>query len=174
MKRIIFEVLLFLGLAGAGAFGFFAWQKGAQSAAQITELSTKAEEADKKLEETSSELEQAKKDLEAKAPLVAQALQLEALREALSNGQTLSDLEAAYKKEKALSPERQAGLGAIRMLTKGGEDPSTVEAFRKALDTADWGSRRKLICAAQKALASAGQEVKVLSECLPEGMSKMP
>jgi carbonic anhydrase len=171
MKRIIFEVLLVLGLGGAGAFGFFTFQKEKASSTQLAELTQQTEGSGKKLEELTAELEKAQKEV---PPLQSKALQLEALREALVNGETLRDLEAAYKKEKTLSPERLAGLGALRLLTKGGEDPATVEAFQKALNASDWGSRRNLICASQKALASAGQEVKVLSECLPTGVSKMP
>ncbi len=171
MKRIIFEVLLVLGLAGAGAFGFMAHRSGAENAARLAEVTTQAEDSGKKAEETAAELDKLQKEL---PPLQAKSLQLEALREALANGQTLADLENAYKKEKSLSPERQAGLGALRLLTKGGEDPATIDAFKKTLDASDWGSRRNLICAAQKALASAGQDVKVLSECLPAGVSKMP
>ncbi len=175
MKRIILEVLLVLGLAGAGAFGFFAHKSGSANAAKVAELTEQTEAAGKKLEATEAELGKAQEQLKtAVPPLQAKALQLEALREALANGQTLTDLEAAYKKEKTLSPERQAGLGALRLLTKGDSDPGMIDAFKKALDAADWGSRRKLICAAQKALASAGQDVKVLSECLPEGVDKMP
>jgi len=171
MKRIIFEILLVLGLGGAGAFGFLTFQKEKASATQLAELTEQTEGSGKKLEELSAELEKAQKEM---PPLQSKALQLEALREALVNGETLRDLEAAYKKEKTLSPERLAGLGALRLLTKGGEDPATVEAFQKALNASDWGSRRNLICASQKALASSGQEVKVLSECLPTGVSKMP
>jgi carbonic anhydrase len=33
----------------------------------------------------------------------------------------------------------------------------------------DWKAQQKVICAAQNALAAAGQKVKVMSECLPEG-----
>lgn len=171
MKRIIFEVLLVLGLGGAGAFGFLTFQKEKVSAAQLAELTQKTEGSDKKLEQATAELDKAQKDM---PPLQSKVLQLEALREALVNGETLRDLEAAYKKEKTLSPERLAGLGALRLLTKGGDDPDTVEAFQKALNASDWGSRRNLICASQKALASVGKEAKVLSECLPTGVSKMP
>ena len=171
MKRIIFEILLVLGLGGAGAFGFVTFQKEKASTTQLAQLTEQTEGSGKKLEELTAELEKAQKEV---PPLQSKALQLEALREALVNGEALRDLEAAYKKEKTLSPERLAGLGALRLLTKGGEDPATVEAFQKALNASDWGSRRNLICASQKALASAGQDVKVLSECLPTGVSKMP
>jgi carbonic anhydrase len=51
------------------------------------------------------------------------------------------------------------------MLTKGSEDPETVEAYQKALAMGDLSTRLKSICAAQKALVTAGQKVKVLSEC---------
>jgi hypothetical protein len=112
MKRIIFEVLLVLGLGGAGAFGFFTFQKEKASATQLAELTEQTEGSGKKLEELTAELEQAQKEV---LPLKSKALQLEALREALVNGETLRDLEAVYKKEKTLSPERLAGLGALRL-----------------------------------------------------------
>jgi carbonic anhydrase len=53
----------------------------------------------------------------------------------------------------------------VRLLTKGGADPMATDAFKKALDTADWGTRKAVICAAQNALASSGQKVEVLSSC---------
>jgi len=96
------------------------------------------------------------------------ANQLEAVKAALANGSTLSDLESAYKKEKSLSAERQVGLGAIRMLTKGAEDPATLEAFRKALQMSELGDRKNTICAAQLGLLAAGEKVKVMSDCLPK------
>jgi len=91
--------------------------------------------------------------------------ELDAVKAALASGETLKDLEAAYKKEKSLSAERQVGLGALRLLTNGSKDPATIEAFRKALVIADWGSRKKVICAAQIALATAGEKVNVLDDC---------
>ena len=96
MKRILFELILILGLAGAGTFGYLTYQRGTASATQLAELTQQNEEASKKLEEASAELEKLQKAL---PPLQAKALQLEALREALANGQTLADLEAAYRKE---------------------------------------------------------------------------
>jgi carbonic anhydrase len=59
-------------------------------------------------------------------------------------------------------------LGALRLLTKGAEDPETISAFQKALEMAEWSSRLKSICAAQNALAAAGQKVKVLADCAAE------
>jgi carbonic anhydrase len=77
-------------------------------------------------------------------------------------------LEAAYKSQKNLSAERQVGLGALRMLTKGAEDPVAVEAFRKALKLSELGDRKNTICAAQIGLAAAGEKIAVLPECLPK------
>jgi carbonic anhydrase len=91
--------------------------------------------------------------------------ELDAVKAALASGETLKDLEAAYKKDKSLSAERLVGLGALRLLTKGSQDPATMDAFRKALDIADWGSRKKVICAAQIALAAAGEKTDVLGDC---------
>ena len=102
-------------------------------------------------------------------PLKTKSLELDAVRTAMSSGETLKDLEAAYKKEKSLSPDRQVGLGAIRLLTKGSKDPATVEAFKKALESADWSGRKQVICAAQNALAAAGEKVNIMSECEGSG-----
>jgi carbonic anhydrase len=57
------------------------------------------------------------------------------------------------------------GLAGIRMLTNGGKDPSTIEAFNKALEMTDWKGQQQVICAAQKALLASGEKVKVMSEC---------
>jgi carbonic anhydrase len=55
------------------------------------------------------------------------------------------------------------------LLTLGSKDPSTIAAFRKTLELTDWKGKSKAICAAQNALAAAGEKVSVLSEC--EGIS---
>jgi carbonic anhydrase len=102
-------------------------------------------------------------------PLMTKAQELEAVKAAFSSGTVLKDLEAAYAKEKkGLSPERQLGLAGLRLLTNGTKDPATVEAFQKALEMTDWKSQQKVICAAQNALAAAGEKVKVMSECASE------
>ena len=127
----------------------------------------KVEEADKKIEATEEELAASKELL---PPLMTKAQELDAVKAAFSTGIVLKDLEAAYAKEKkGLSPERQLGLAGVRLLTNGTKDPATVEAFQKALEMTDWKAQQKVICAAQNALAAAGQKVKVMSECLPEG-----
>jgi carbonic anhydrase len=163
MKRTLFDLLLIIALGAVAALGWLRYQAGAGVAAQAAEIAPQAAAALTKLGESESALQALEADL---GPLREQSAQLTAYRSAFANGEVLRDLEAAYRKEKApLSPERQLGLGAVRMLTKGGADPAAVEALRKVLDSADWGSRKNLICAAQNALASAGQKVEVLSSC---------
>ncbi len=163
MKRTLFDLLLVIALGALAALGWLRYQAGAGVAAQAAEIAPQAAEALTKLSESENTLQALEADLN---PLREQSAQLAAYRSAFANGEILRDLEAAYRKEKApLSPERQLGLGAVRMLTKGGADPAAVEAYRKVLDSADWGSRKNLICAAQNALASAGQKVEVLSSC---------
>jgi carbonic anhydrase len=103
------------------------------------------------------------------APLKTSLQELEAVKAAFSTGVVLKDLESIYAKEKKLSAERQLGLAGVRLLTKGTKDPATVEAFQKTLEMTDWKGQQKVICAAQNALAAAGEKVKVMSECLPEG-----
>ena len=170
MKRILAEVLLVLALGAAAFFGWTNWKSNTANGGQVAELTTQVEESGKKLKAAEEALAEAlaetAKQIE---PLKTKSLELDAVRTAMSSGETLKDLEAAYKKEKSLSPDRQVGLGAIRLLTKGSKDPATVEAFKKALESADWSGRKQVICAAQNALAAAGEKVNVLSECEGSG-----
>ncbi len=162
MKRIILEVLLVLGLAGAGYFG---WTQRAGYEAlqpQVAELTEKVDESTKALETAEEELAKAQEALKAAQPATAE---LSAVKAGFENGDVLKDLEGLYAKQKNLSAERQLGLALVRMLTKGSEDPATVEALQKTLDQVDWKNKQKVICAAQNALAAAGKEVKVLAEC---------
>jgi carbonic anhydrase len=172
MKRIIFEVILALALAGAGAFAWTNWTQNQTVAKQVTELKTASEEADKASKEKTDAIKAAEAEMAAlraeMEPLEKATRQLEAVKNALASGATLTDIETAYKSQKKLSPERQVGLGALRMLTKGAEDPGSVEAFRKALDMSDLGDRKNIVCAAQLGLLAAGEKVTVLAECLPK------
>ncbi len=162
MKRTLLEIVLAAGLAGAGFFGWTNWNASQANVAKLTELTAESESSVKKLETAEAEVKANATELET---MKAKTQELDAVKAALASGETLKDLEAAYKKEKTLSADRQVGLGALRLLTKGSKDPSTIEAFRKALVTADWGSRKKVICAAQFALAAAGEKVEVLGDC---------
>jgi carbonic anhydrase len=170
MIQIIAIILLALSTAGAGYFGWTQKSSSAAAMAQVEELTGKVEEADKKIEAAEEELKEFAATKELLPPLMTKAQELEAVKAAFSTGVVLKDLEAAYAKEKkGLSPERQLGLAGVRLLTNGTKDPATVESFQKALEMTDWKAQQKVICAAQNALAAAGQKVKVMSECLPEG-----
>ena len=110
--------------------------------------------SEEEVEKLTKELEEAKEKLTELEPAAAQ---LAALRGSFENGVVLQDYEIFMKSLKGpVTNERQLGLGALRMLTKGAEDPDTVSAFQKALEMAEWSSRVKSICAAQSALAAAG------------------
>jgi len=165
MIRIIVEVLLALALIGSGTFGFMQYKSVGASSSQVAELEDKTAKAEKKLEAVEEELKQAQEEVEAAEPLKSKAQELEAVKTAFSGGEILKDLEATYSKQKGLSTERQLGIAAVRQLTLGSTDPSTIEAYRKTLEMADWKSRSKAVCAAQYALAAAGEKVKVMSEC---------
>ena len=170
MKRILAEVLLVLALGAAAFFGWTKWKSNTANGGQVAELTSQVEESGKKLKAAEEALAEALAETAKQVePLKTKSLELDAVRTAMSSGETLKDLEAAYKKEKSLSPDRQVGLGAIRLLTKGSKDPATVEAFKKALESADWSGRKQVICAAQNALAAAGEKVNVLSECEGSG-----
>jgi carbonic anhydrase len=162
MKRLFLELVLVASLGAAGFFGWTQWNAGQSKVEKLTELTAESEASAQKLLATEAEL---KAHVEELGTLRVKTLELDAVKAALASGETLKDLEAAYKKEKSLSAERQVGLGAMRLLTKGSKDPATIEAFRKALDIADWSSRKKVICAAQIALATAGEKVDVLGDC---------
>ena len=172
MKRILLEVFLVAALIGASVFGFMNQKKATVSKAKITELTAAVEAAEKTVKEKEESLKAAEEEMSALqgeiTPLEEKTNQLEAVKAALASGSTLSDLENAYKKEKNLSAERQAGLGALRMLTKGAEDPGALEAFRKALQLSELGDRKNTICAAQLGLVAAGEKIKVMADCLPK------
>ena len=162
MIRTLAIILLALSTAGSGFFGWKQWTAGQNAGQQIAELTGKVEEASKAQEAAQEELSTAQSQID---PLKSKLQELDAVKAAFSTGVVLKDLEAAYAKEKKLSAERQLGLAGVRLLTKGTKDPGTVDAFQKALEMTDWKSQQKVICAAQNALAAAGEKVKVMSEC---------
>jgi len=172
MIRIIVEVLLALALVGSGTFGWMQYKSVGTSSSQVAELEDKTAETEKKLEAVEEELKQAQEEVQAAEPFKSKAQELEAVKVAFSGGEILKDLEATYSKQKGLSTERQLGMAAVRQLTLGSKDPSTLEAYRKTLEMADWKSRSKAVCAAQMALAAAGEKVKVMSECAGAEASK--
>ncbi|PUE59790.1 hypothetical protein B9Z44_09510 [Limnohabitans curvus] len=168
--RLIIEIVMGLLLAGALAFGYWSYTGKNHVMSELTEASEGATEAQEELEKLTKELEEAKEKLEEAEPA---AQQMMAVKESFSNGVVLQDYEAFIKAQKGpVTSERQLGLGALRLLTKGAEDPETISAFQKALEMAEWSSRLKSICAAQNALAAAGQKVKVLADCAAEKEAK--
>ena len=162
MFKTIAIALLTLALGGAGYFAFTQKSAYGKASKEVAALEEKLKEAEKKDEEAAGELKAAE---EALPPLEAKVKELDAVKGALASGAVLKDLEALYAKEKKLSTEKQLGLAGIRMLTNGGKDPSTIEAFNKALEMTDWKGQQQVVCAAQKALLASGEKVKVMSEC---------
>jgi carbonic anhydrase len=162
MFKTIAIALLTLALGGAGYFAFTQKSAYGKASEEVAALEEKLKEAEKKDEEAAVELKAAE---EALPPLEAKVKELDAVKGALASGAVLKDLEALYAKEKKLSTEKQLGLAGIRMLTNGGKDPSTIEAFNKALEMTDWKGQQQVVCAAQKALLASGEKVKVMSEC---------
>ena len=162
MFKTIAIAILTLALGGAGYFGFT--QNGAYGHAskEVAELAEKLKEAEQKEKAAAAELKAAE---DALPPLEVKVKELDAVKGALASGAVLKDLEALYAKEKKLSTEKQLGLAGIRMLTIGGKDPSTIEAFNKALEMTDWKGQQQVVCAAQKALAASGEKVKIMSDC---------
>lgn len=169
MKRTIIEVFLALALVGAGAFGWLNWQQNQKSSSQLKVLQTAADEAAKSLQASGESVKAAEEKAVALqqqlTPMEAQLQELAAVKAGLTSGATLADLQAAYKTKKKLSDEQQVGLAAVLLLTKGSNDPATLEAFRKTLKTSDLGNRKNTICAAQMALIAGGEKVDLLPEC---------
>lgn len=168
--RLIIELVMALLLAGALAFGYWSDSGKNHVMHELTDASEGMTEAQAELEKLTKELDEAKEKLEEYEPA---AQQMSAVKESFSNGVVLQDYEAFIKAQKVpVTSERQLGLGALRLLTKGADDPETVSAFQKALEMAEWSSRLKSICAAQNALVAAGQKIKVLADCAAEKESK--
>ena len=162
MKRILFEVILVIGLAVAS---YFAWaQNKASSSAggQLKDLTEQKKELEEKLEATEKQLAEQTETLKTMGP---KAQQFDAAQGALSGGQVLEDLEKLYAGKKGLSNEQQLGLGVVRLLSKGPQDQGALQALNKTLEQIDWNRNQKIICATQNALAAAGKDVKVLAEC---------
>ena len=165
MFKTIAIAILTLALGGAGYFAFTQKSAYGHASKEVAALEEKIKEAEKKEEEAADELKAAEEALQVIPPLEAKVKELDAVKGALASGAVLKDLEALYAKEKKLSTEKQLGLAGIRMLTNGGKDPSTIEAFNKALEMTDWKGQQQVVCAAQKALAASGEKVKIMSEC---------
>ena len=165
MFKTIAIAILTLALGGAGYFAFTQKSAYGKASKEVAALEEKIKDAEKKEEEAAEELKSTEEALQAIPPLEAKVKELEAVKSAFASGAILKDLEALYAKDKKLSTEKQLGLAGIRMLTHGGKDPSTIEAFNKALEMTDWKGQQKVVCAAQKALLASGEKVKVMSEC---------
>ncbi len=162
--RLILEVLLGICLVATATLAYLNYSAKKHLAAEVAELTEQLDEAKESLEQAE---EEKPADEEKAAPEVSNtsSQELDALKAAFSTGVVLQDVETLYKAQKALSAERQVGLASLRLLTKGAQDESTVAAFQKALEMAEWRNRLQTVCAAQNALAAAGQKVKVLSDC---------
>ncbi len=162
MKRILFELILVLGLAGAG---YFAWSQNLaakKANGQLQELTEQRSTGQDRLDAAEKQLAEQAERLKTMVP---KAQQFDAAQGALSGGQVLDDLEKLYAGKKGLSNEQQLGLGVVRLLTKGPQDQGTLQALHKTLEQIDWNRNQKIICATQNALAAAGKDVKVLAEC---------
>ncbi|CAM8639664.1 MAG: Carbonic anhydrase precursor [Pseudomonadota bacterium] len=153
-KFIIIIVVLFLAAAGAGGFAFLQWQTATELNAEVEQLRA----------ETASQRQQLE-GLSRMESLLSKEKQFDAAREALAGGQVLSDMEAIVRGSKEPSTERLLGLGALRLMVKGPQDPSVAEAFDRALKMTDLPSRLAATCAAQAGIRAAGGQVEMLSEC---------
>ena len=160
--RLILEILLGVSLVAASTLAYMNYSAKKHLVTEVGELTEQLGETNEALEKM-QEAEPPAQDLSAEANTSSQ--ELDALKAAFSNGVVLQDMELLYKAQKALSPERQVGMASIRLLTKGAQDEGTIAAFQKALEMAEWGNRLQTVCAAQNALAAAGQKVTVLSDC---------
>jgi len=162
MKRILFEVILVIGLGGLAYFAWTQHKASGSAGGQLKELTEQKAELESRLEVAEKQLEQQADSIKQMGP---KAQQLDAARGALSGGQVLEDLEKLYSGKKGLSNEQQLGLGVVRLLSKGPQDQGALQALNKTLEQIDWNRNQKIICATQNALAAAGKDVKVLAEC---------
>ncbi|MEY4675830.1 MAG: Carbonic anhydrase precursor [Pseudomonadota bacterium] len=161
--RLILEVLLGICLVATSTLAYLNYSAKKHLVAEVAELTEQLDEAKESLEKAQEEPPASEEHPPEAANTSSQ--ELDALKAAFSTGVVLQDIETLYKAQKALSAERQVGLASLRLLTKGAQDESTIAAFQKALEMAEWSNRLQTVCAAQNALAAAGQKVKVLSDC---------
>jgi hypothetical protein len=160
--RLILEILLGVCLVAASTLAYLNYSAKKNLVAEVGELTEQLGEAKEALEKA-NESEPVGDELAADVGGTS-AQELDALKAAFSNGIVLQDIESLYKVQKALSAERQVGMASIRLLTKGAQDEGTIAAFQKALEMAEWSNRLQTVCAAQNALAAAGQKIKVLQD----------
>ena len=165
--RIIAEILLAIVLVAVAAFAYTNYTGKKHISDDLTQSSEELDQTKEALDKAQEELDASKEKIVA---LTQDQRQLDALKSAFANGVVLSDIDALYKKEKSLSADRQVGLGAVRMLTNGVNDPNTIAAFQKTLELAEWNTRLQTVCAAQNALVAAGQKVSVLADCSRDGV----
>jgi type II secretory pathway pseudopilin PulG len=157
-KMIIVVVVLVLIAGGAGGFAFMQYSSASEAQAKLEKLQDIQQKFDALVKE--SESQQA-----SIASLIEKAQQFDAVKEALSNGVLLQDLETILKAQQAQTPERILSLGALRLIVKGKSDPSTTEAYDRALQMVDIDNKLASICAAQAGMVAAGKKVNMLSEC---------
>jgi carbonic anhydrase len=165
--RTILEVLLAICLVATAALAYMNYSAKKHLADEVAELTEQLDEAKEALEKSHEEAPAEQAPVAEANPTAN--YELDALKAAFTNGVVLQDVETIYKSQKTLTAERQVGLASLRLLTKGAQDESTVAAFQKALEMAEWSNRLQTVCAAQNALAAAGQKVKVLSDCKKSG-----
>lgn len=161
IKILVLGVLVVLAAAGGGVAY---WQYTLASGLAVELEASKAQAA-----KLASELDVfTRPGPDGLAPAVVmkqKADQLDAVREALSGGLVLGEVEALDKAAKVPSAERKLGLGALRMLVKGPGEPGVTLAYEEALKLMDIESRISATCAAQAGMRAAGKTVEMMSEC---------
>mgnify|MGYP001469577543 FL=1 len=155
--RLVVEILLFGSLIGSGVFIYL----------QMSQIESLEDDLAGKESMPSNSVVSSQNSQQAKIidELTKKSKEYDAVKTALSGGQALLDIEAAAAKAKVESPERYLAIGALRLLVKGKDDPSTAAAFEKALDMVQWNSKLKSVCAAQAGMAASGKNVGMLSDC---------
>ncbi|MFZ9574172.1 MAG: hypothetical protein ACO28I_08620, partial [Limnohabitans sp.] len=136
--RAALEVILIAALVAAGGFAYWNFAGKKHLVHEIAELTEQVEDAEHETEKVKETLGEAEKSLRT---LEDKQHEFEAVKSAFANGVLLQDIETLYKAQKTLSTERQVGLAALRLLTKGADDPDTVAAFEKSLEMAEWNTR---------------------------------
>ncbi len=155
--RLILEILLFGSLVGSAVFIYLQTNEIEMLKNDLVSMDSK--------KDNPALSNQSSQQANLIAELTEKSKEYDAVKTALSGGQALLDIEAAASKAKVESPERYLAIGALRLLVKGKNDPSTAAAFEKALDMVQWNSKLKSVCAAQAGMAVSGKNVGMLSDC---------
>ncbi len=171
MRNKIIIIIIALICLGAGGYGGLMYPKVQALEQESIDLKQQLADAEAKVSALETEKSSGQQKFE---ELLTKEMELDAAKSALANGVALKDFEAMVGTSKNASVEHLLAIGALRMLTKGRNDPETLAAFQTALEKVEWAARLKSMCAAQSGIAATGNPIRILADCAREARGEAP